>query len=350
MKTKLCLVYWFIFSAFIVQAQFPVHVKEIKSIANQTVTVKGNLSQGAKMENLSWAWSSSIACFPATQKLKFTGNHVLYHTVLPPKAIMTITVTPADKAANFSLYAYQIGTSNYSVVPDLASCIACEADHKWDYAKVNKTQDHSRVVELNSTDNSYNIVIGVVGADGLEKGEFELSIKIEGGEQNILAEQEKVNLLSVKTEENKETTVKGDLKDGVIIHDLSWAWKSSVACFPETQASKFRGNHVLYVTELPENSTMDITVIPDDTNADFSLYAYQIGLNNNSIVPNLSSCVSCEADHKWDRPKAGKKQDHTRKVGDITSINNSYKVIIGVVGANGLKSGSYTLKIAIKDR
>lgn len=331
-------------------SQFPVHVKEIKSISNQTVLVKGNLDQGAVMENLSWAWSSANACFPATQKQKFTGNHVLYHTFLPPRAIMNITVIPDNKSANFSIYAYQIGTSNYSIVPELSSCVTCEADHKWDYAKAGKTQDHRRTVSVNSTTGSYNIVIGVVGAEGLKEGSFTLSIEMQGGETGESPEQEPVKVFSVKTEKGKISTVKGDLKDGVIIHDLSWAWKSSVACFPETQASKFRGNHVLYVTELPSQSEMEVIVIPDDVNADFSLYAYQIGLTNTSIVPNLSSCISCEADHKWDRPKVNKTQDHTRSVGNLTAITNPYKVVIGVAGSKGLLQGGYTLKITIKER
>jgi hypothetical protein len=263
---------------------------------------------------------------------------------------MTITVVPDNKSANFSIYAYQIGTTNFATVPELSTCLACEADHKWDYAKVNKTQDHTRTVELNALDDPFNVVIGVVGADGLIEGAYTLNIKLEGGEENVAIEQAPVKVLSVKTEKNKVTTVKGDLKDGVIINDLSWAWKSSVACFPGTQAQKFRGNHVLYSAELPDNSTMEITVIPDEKTADFSLYAYQVGLNNNSIVPILSSCVSCEADHKWDRPKVNKTQDHTRTVGDLTSIGSAYKIIIGVVGANGLTTGSYTLKITVKDR
>jgi len=313
MKIKYLLFLVNFFALNIVRAQFPLHVQEIKSIANQSVTIKGNLDRGSQLDNLSWAWNSAVACFPATQKQKFTGNHMLYYTHLPARAIMTITVIPNDVNQNFSLYAYQIGENNFSTVPDLHSCVSCEADYKWDYKKANKTQDHSRTVEMNSTTNSYNVVIGVVGANGLNSGEFSLIIKLKGGDETVY-EQEAVKLIPIVTIKNAVSEFKGDLKDGVIINDLSWAWNSSVACFPETQASKFRGKHVLYVTELPANSQMEITVVPDDVNADYSLYAYQIGLNNNSVVPNLSSCISCEADHKWDRPKAGKNQDHTRTV------------------------------------
>ncbi len=350
MKSIVIILQAVLFSISGIFAQFPVHVKKVESIANQTVSVKGNLNMGAHMDNLAWAWKSSVACFPGTQKLKFSGNHVLYNTVIPPRAIMNITVTPDNKNDNFSLYAYQIGTTNFSTVPDLNTCLACEADYKWDYDKVGKTQDHQRVVSLNTVDDAFNVVIGVVGANGLEKGGYTLSIELQGGEEALEIKQQEVKVIPVETAKNKVSTIKGDLKSGVIIQDLSWASTSSNACFPGTQNTKFRGNHVLYSATLPDNSEMEITVIPDDKNADFSLYAYQVGINNNNLPPNLPSCISCEADFKWDRPKAGKKQDHTRTVGNLTSIDGTYKIIIGVVGANGLKTGSYTLNISVKDR
>ena len=144
-------------------------------------------------------------------------------------------------------------------------------------------------------------------------------------------------------------TVTGDLSEGAIMEDLSWAWNASVACFPETQVDKFTGNHVLYTANLVSYSEMIITVIPDDPNADFSLYAYEIGNSNyDAIVPNLKRCVRCEVDHKWDGTYNGKTQDHRRIVRDILATRNPYKVVIGVVGANGLTEGSYTLQIDFK--
>lgn len=153
-----------------------------------------------------------------------------------------------------------------------------------------------------------------------------------------------------KVEKNKTIAIEGDLADGVVMEDLSWAWNSSVACFPATQSQKFTGAHVLYETEVPKYSEMEITVIPADPNANFSLYAYEIGVTNNSIVPNLPSCIRCEADHKWDRPVRGKTQDHTRIVKDILAINRPYKVIIGVVGAEGLKEGAFRLEVKTVSR
>jgi len=114
------------------------------------------------------------------------------------------------------------------------------------------------------------------------------------------------------------------------MESLRWASNSSTACFPATQNPKFRGNYVLYVTEIPKYSNMEITVIPDDKNANFSIYAYQDGTTSNVYPLQLSSCVSCEAEHKRDYPKRGKTQDHTRSV-KLNAINNPYRVVIGVV-------------------
>ena len=150
---------------------------------------------------------------------------------------------------------------------------------------------------------------------------------------------------------NGTVTVTGDLANGNIMEDLSWAWNSSIACFPKTQVKKFTGNHVLFTTDLPRYSEMEVTVIPDDPQADFSLYAYEIGNSQfDAIVPNLTRCVRCEADHKWDRNHVGKTQDHTRKVSHLVAIRNPYQVVIGVVGANGLTEGGFTLQIDLVSR
>jgi hypothetical protein len=182
MKLNLIILLVFILSSSMVLAQFPVHVKKIECVTNQTVSVKGNLDMGAHMEDLSWAWKSSVACFPATQKIKFTGNHVLYNTTIPARSIMNITVTPDNKNDNFSLYAYEIGITSYSTVPNLKTCVTCEADHKWDYNKAGKTQDQKRTVTLNSSTNGYNVVIGVVGANGLDEGSYTLNISLKSKE------------------------------------------------------------------------------------------------------------------------------------------------------------------------
>lgn len=150
---------------------------------------------------------------------------------------------------------------------------------------------------------------------------------------------------------NGNGVLTGNLNQGAPMADLSWAWKSNVACFPETQKQKFTGNHVLYYTDLPAYSEMEVTVVPKDRNANFSIYAYQVGqVTDNKIVPNLTSCTRCEADHKWDYKKKGKTQDHTRTVTNLLAIANPFQVVIGVVGADGLAEGEYELHIKLKSK
>jgi hypothetical protein len=143
----------------------------------------------------------------------------------------------------------------------------------------------------------------------------------------------------------------GTLENGIIMEDLSWAWNSSVACFPQTQASKFRGKHVMYLVDVPRYSELEITVVPSDKSENYSLYAYQAGeITEENLVPNLSSCIRCEADHKWDRNYVNRTQDHTRTVRDILAINNPYQALIVVVGPEGVEESEFQLQIAMKSR
>jgi len=326
-------------------SQFPANVKSINAQSNKVITFKGDLSNGFTISDLSWASKSSTACFPATQNSKFTGNHVLYSTKLPRYSEMFITLIPDNKNANMSIYAYSIGTTNYTIPPELSSCVSCEAEHKWDKPKRGKSQDHTRSVKLNAINNPYNVVIGVVGANGLKKGSYTIKINLKSKVKNNTT-QKPLKRFIAKSVKGKVKTYKGNLNKGVKIHDLSWASSSSNACFPATQNHKFTGNHVIYLSELPKRSIMTVTLVPNNKNANMSLYAYSTGSYSN-MVPKLASCVSCEADYKWDRQKRGKTQDHTRSI-SLNAINNPYKVVIGVCGADGLTKGTYELKIKVE--
>jgi len=148
---------------------------------NKEIDYQANLNEGKYLDDLSWAWSSQNACFPKTQKHKFTGKHILFTGIIPPHSETTITITPKDKKANFSVYAYQINLNEDFVVPNLPHCITCEADHKWDYRKKGrKRQNHIRTIDnLTAIDNSYRLVIGVAGTDGLVEGAFIITVKTE---------------------------------------------------------------------------------------------------------------------------------------------------------------------------
>jgi hypothetical protein len=326
-------------------AQQKIYTLETKP--NSTVYYQGNLADGQLVSDLSWAANSSVACFPATRNQKFSGNHVFYTTTIPKRSEMSIKVIPKDKNQNFSLYAYQVGLTNTQLPPNLNSCVTCEADFKWVYKRRGMTQDHTRQVQLNAIGNSYKVVIGVVGAEGLTAGDFTLEIKLNGGEETpVQTTQTKVMVLDPLGE---RTLISGNLKTGNLIPDLSWAANSSVACFPATQNHKFRGNHVLYATTIPKYSDATITVIPEDKKQNFSVYAYLVGVTNEELPPNLNRCITCEADYKWDRKWKGKTQDHTRKV-RLNTVNRSYKVVIGVVGPEAVKEGEFTVEIIVKKK
>lgn len=307
---------------------------------NGMVQVEGQLESGAIMSDLSWAWSSQNACFVTTQQEKFTGNHVLYQTEIPPRSEMTIRVVPKDKNADFSIYAYSGGRG--AIVPDLPSCVSCEADYKWDYKRRGKTQDHTRSVQLRAVNNPYPVTIGVVGARGLTSGAFTLEVELEGGEPKVIKEQPEIPLYKVNGEKGKTLTYEGRLNEGVFVYELDWAWNSQNACFPSTQQENFRGHHQLYVTELPRYSELTVTLVPNDPRQKLSLYAYSVG-NDLQLVPNLRSCVSCEASYT---PQRGM-DNHIRQV-ELRAVNNPYQVVIGVAGAEGVTSADYQLQISLK--
>jgi hypothetical protein len=152
----------------------------LASKANEKVSAEGDLAKGKIIEDLSWASTSSNACFPATQNLKYRGNHVFYATTIPPRSILRIKVIPKDTSANMSLYSYMIGGNSFDEFPDLTRCITCESDEKWDRPWRGKTQNHERKVEFqNPTQNTYNIFIGVAAPKDILTGKFTVEIDLE---------------------------------------------------------------------------------------------------------------------------------------------------------------------------
>ena len=156
---------------------------------------------------------------------------------------------------------------------------------------------------------------------------------------------------TIRIDKLSPTSVSGNLSDGFRMSTLAWAWNSSVACFPKTEEEHFTGHHVLFTFDLPPYTEMTIQMIPDNPDHDMSLYAYEVGtVNTGNTVPHLTRCVRCEADHRWDRPRVGKVQDHKRTVKNILALRNPYQVVVGVAGASTLSEGSFTLIITPKSR
>lgn len=161
-------------------AQWPSSVSVLDPGEKDSIVVQGDLAKGSKMNDLSWAWNSANACFPGTQSSKFKGNHVFFAITMPAQCEMKISVTPSDTNGDLSIYAYRIGAAEYYLVPDLGSCITCEADHKWDGNWKNKVQTSERKVSMqNPGKDQYNILIGVSGPAAATSGTFSLKVKFE---------------------------------------------------------------------------------------------------------------------------------------------------------------------------
>jgi len=140
-----------------------------------------------------------------------------------------------------------------------------------------------------------------------------------------------------------DQTFTGNLSDGEMLSDLSWAWNSSMACFVATVENQYEGNHVFYQFDLPEQSTLDIYLTPDDPNAEIALYGFSKGAGSLAVPPDVTSCVSCEADpSNTNFPTTGDRHIY------LNAITNPYSVIIGVAGSNGTTSGGYTIEIDVE--
>jgi len=177
MKRELRLL--FVLFPIVARADWPADVTIVQAERGESVVVPGSFEKGAALTDLEWAWSSSNACFVATQAAKYAGHHVFFTTVIPSHSIMTVTVVPHDPQQNVSLYAYMIGLGESRLPPDLPRSITCEANHKWDRPWKGQTQDHTRSVELNAIANPYTVVIGVSGPVTATKGEFDLRVTVQ---------------------------------------------------------------------------------------------------------------------------------------------------------------------------
>ncbi len=165
----------------------------------------------------------------------------------------------------------------------------------------------------------------------------------------LQAQNKSLFITAVDFEQGKEISYKANLNEGKFLDDLSWAWSSRNACFPKTQMQKFSGKHILFTGILKPYSEIEVTIIPLNKKDNLSVYAYQIQTNEDFVVPNLPHCVACEADHKWDYKKKNRpKQKHIRKIDNIISLSNSYRVVIGVTGADNLDESEFIIIIKTK--
>lgn len=141
----------------------------------------------------------------------------------------------------------------------------------------------------------------------------------------------------------KLATFKGKLEKGAPV-ELGFASKSSMACWPATKNEHFTGNHVFFTVALPPKSVMKIKATPAKAELDLSLYAYQLGVNDSTLPPAISSATTCEASYGTKSLSAPYNPGGAEQV-EVNATTNAYNIVIGVAGAQGVKQGEFSLEI-----
>ncbi len=77
-----------------------------------------------------------------------------------------------------------------------------------------------------------------------------------------------------------------------------------------------------------------------------SLYGYTQGDGAISMPPNLPRSITCEADHKWDRPWKNKVQTHERRIEFQNPGDSTYTIVIGVSALKETALGKVKVSVA----
>jgi hypothetical protein len=324
--------------------------------ANGKATVAGNLTSGKPMCSLSFAWQSNIACFPATETTRFSGNHVFYALDggVGAGQTVTVTVTPTSADVDVSLYGYWMGLGDFYIPPKVVSVGSCEASYAKNVSGAGNPGAPETIYFENPGGNAYNYFFAVAGADAANTGAYTIDIvrttppppfcpeSLPGATYSAWP----TSFPRIDVGETGKATLTGDLSNGNCVN-LGFASSSQTACFPSTQNDNFEGKQVFYVLSepLPPNSTLDLTLTPAP-GLDMSLYGYMLGLNNYRLPPNLPSALACEASYST---KLGGNPGATEKLHfENPSDKNSYQVVIAVSGVSGVDAGAYTLEAVRK--
>ena len=130
-----------------------------------------------------------------------------------------------------------------------------------------------------------------------------------------------------------------NLSEGSSI-DLAFA--EQIYCFPATENANFNGNHVFIEHTQQDNENVTIVVNPEK-GVDVSLYVIQMDVDSTDLPPNITGGggVSCES--AYDQVADSNAGEPEGLV--MTAWTDSYRLIIGVAGANNLESGAFKVDI-----
>ncbi|MBL8021255.1 MAG: hypothetical protein JNM27_16415 [Leptospirales bacterium] len=150
----------------------------------------------------------------------------------------------------------------------------------------------------------------------------------------------------IKTIPGKTVKVRGSLKEGRIVKDLSWAERSDIACWPGIRNIEFKGNHLFYWIDIPERSVAKITVKPLNGKR-INLYGYSFDGKN--IPPLKYGLQRCEASHPtWIGQPDFTKPAEPQSI-EFPTVTRRDVIAIGVAGAKDVVDGDFELTIEIQD-
>jgi len=159
-------------------ATAPANVPYIKLKKIGKTTVDGNLSSGNTMQDLSWATTSQMACWPSIRDIEFEGRHVAYWFDLPEKSVVKITVTPRHSNRRINIYGYA-GFDLKTTPPALVYTNICEASHPIWVGQPNLNEPSKpQTIAFNTTTRRTSIFFAVAGARNVLDGDYTISIDI----------------------------------------------------------------------------------------------------------------------------------------------------------------------------
>lgn len=142
-------------------------------------------------------------------------------------------------------------------------------------------------------------------------------------------------------------SILGNIADGEVMDDLSWAALSNVACFPGTRFIEFQGKQLFYTVDIPQGSELIATVTPTGERRRINIYGY-INFDGTNTPP-VSVVTSCEAGYEIyagnpDLTKPGEAQ----KISFAQAVNRDWTALICVSGAKDVLEGDFELKFELK--
>lgn len=156
----------------------PANVHYIKLKKFGKTTVNGNLSSGSVLQDLSWATTSQMACWPSIRDIEFEGKHVGYWFDLPERSVVKITVTPRHSNRRINIYGYA-GFDLKTIPPAHVYTNICEAAHPTWVGQPNLNEaSKPQTIEFNTTTRRTSIYFAVAGARNVLEGDYTVSINI----------------------------------------------------------------------------------------------------------------------------------------------------------------------------